>query len=81
MEAACTIDHSENKRTASSNKNAVLKKPVWFYLFVFLVYLLHGGEEDDLADGVVTRQQHHAAVNTHAHAARGRHAVRGLRPL
>lgn len=35
----------------------------------------HGGEEDDVADGVAARQQHGAAVYAYAQAARGRHAV------
>ena len=36
---------------------------------------LHGGEQDDLTDGVGAGQQHDTAVDADAHAARGGHAV------
>ena len=40
-----------------------------------LVLRLHGGEEDNFADGIVVGQHHDAAVDAHTHTARGRHAV------
>ena len=40
-----------------------------------LVKRLHGGEQNDLPDGVAVGKQHDAAVDADAQAARGRHTV------
>ena len=39
------------------------------------VQRLHRGEQDDVADGVCAGEEHDRAVDAHAHAARGGHAV------
>jgi len=46
-----------------------------------LVHGLHSGEQQHVADRIGIGQQHDEAVEAEAEAARGGHAVRGLRPL